>query len=117
MRAIDRQEYHSQALTHLEALKVHDSMRIGYYSDMANKWNIESRLANWINDIHSNNHAPLDLANLDLVSLYYEQYFCVADEVNLKNNELQVTKVHKQLDTLRRCNVQLITDDITGDSL
>lgn len=112
MRAIDRNQYHADALQHLESLKNYDSMRIGYYTDLANKWSIENKLEAWISAIHSNNDLTLDLSNLNLVNLHYEQYFSVADEINFKQNPMQQTKrVQSILNQLKHCNVRYLLDN------
>lgn len=87
MRATDRKKYHSESLEFLTKLKMCDTNRIGYYSDLANKWSIEDRLADWINALEKNLDTPIDLSNLNLINLHYKQYLCVADEINLTANQ------------------------------
>lgn len=87
MRAIDRKANHTETLQYLEILKEHDSMRIGYYIDLANKWNIEDRLADWIASLEGNKRNALDLTNLDLVGVHYRQYFCVAESIDFRQNK------------------------------
>lgn len=82
MRAIDRKQYHSITLDHLQKLIAADPLRTGYYVDMNNKWNIEFKLTEWIQE--ENVEAPIDLSGIDLVSLFYEQYLCAADQITLK---------------------------------
>lgn len=87
MRAIDRKQYHTESLEFLETLKKCDSLHIGYYVDLGNKWSIEDRLANWIASLEENTQKPLDLSNLDLVGVQYQQYLCVAEQIDLRHNK------------------------------
>lgn len=87
MRAIDRKAYHQETLGFLEILKKCDSVRIGYYVDLGNKWSIEDRLADWIASLEENKQSALDLSNLDLVGVQYQQYFCVAEHIDLRHNK------------------------------
>lgn len=106
MRAIDRKQYHSETLEFLEILKKCDALRIGYYVDLGNKWNIEDRLANWIVSLEENKQQPLDLSNLDLVGVQYQPYFCVADEIDLRHNKFANGKRTDAVKAfLNNCNV------------
>lgn len=106
MRAIDRKQYHTETLEFLETLKKCDEVRVGYYTDLANKWSIEHQLADWIVLLEENKQMPLDLSNLDLVGVQYQQYFCVADAIDLRHNKFAEGK---RTDTLKaflnNCNV------------
>ncbi len=82
MRAIDRRQYHSVTLEHLQKLIAADPLRTGYYIDMNNKWNIEFKLTEWI--LKENIEDPIDLSGIDLVSIFYEQYLCAANQIVLK---------------------------------
>lgn len=79
MRAIDQNTNHQQMTAYLEKLKVVDSFRVGYYSDLINKWNIERVLLQWLarGDINES----VDFSSCDLTCLYYEQYFAVAKRI------------------------------------
>lgn len=104
MRAIDPKEHHTQALEHLDSLKKCDTMRAGYYADLANKWSIEERLGEWATAINTNESIRLDLAGLNLVSLQYHQYFCVADELNLSGNAFDQARLTPLVAVLKNCN-------------
>lgn len=85
MRSIDRFHYHEQTLEFLKKLQSVDSLRAGYYKDLASKWTIEVKLKSWIEskDFIS---GKVDLSQLDLTMLYYHQYFAVASQVELLGN-------------------------------
>lgn len=102
MRAIDRKRYHSVTLDHLKQLIKADPLRTGYYVDMSNKWSIEFKLADWIstNQIEE----PIDLADIDLVSIFYEQYLCVTDQIILKNELPQREQNLVKMNALKACN-------------
>lgn len=116
MRAIDRKQYHSQTLEHLESLKKYDSMRTGYYTDLANKWSIENRLQDWIASVHSKEDIALDLSNLNLVNLHYEQYLCVANEINLCQNLFNSNVIVSITRSLNRCNALIVFDDLNNEN-
>lgn len=113
MRAIDRKQYHAEALQHLDTLKTCDAMRVGYYTDLANKWSIEYVLDEWITSIHSGNMSTCNLSKLNLTNLHYEQYLCVADEIDLRGNPLlhDNHRAVRNLMTLHDCNVHVLRGD------
>lgn len=80
MRAIDRSKYHTITLENLAKLRTIDPMRIGYYTDLGDKWLIEEKLQQWI---ELDATETLDLSDADLVGLHYDQYLCVADAILL----------------------------------
>lgn len=106
MRATDRKNYHSESLEFLDRLKKHDSNRTGYYTDMANKWSIEHRLADWISALETNRDAPIDLSDLSLVNLHYKQYLCVADQINLSTNPFDAKRIDEISTFFNECNVK-----------
>lgn len=104
MRAIDRKSNHSTTLKYLSLLIKADPMRTGYYVDLMNKWNIEEALENWIN---SNAFSDaIDLSQLEIVTIFYEQYLCVANTINLKNCPLR-TQNSEKLNAFTKCKVQI----------
>lgn len=114
MRAINRKQYHTEALAHLESPKKCDAMRIGYYSDLADKWSIEYQLEQWITSLHSGTMITCDLSNLNLISLHYEQYLCVAHAIDISGNPLNNNRLaQRNLAALRKCNVCLVPDNGT----
>lgn len=116
MRAIDRKQFHAEALQHIESLKKYDALRVGYYIDLANKWSIEHKLDEWITSIHSGHLVALDLSHLNLVSLHYEQYLCVADEIYLTQNLLSGNRrAQRCLADLEHCNVRCRLDNDAAD--
>lgn len=106
MRAIDRKNYHVDSLKHLESLKKCDELRIGYYTDLGNKWSIEDRLADWIASLSSNTSAKLNLDDLNLVDIHYRQYFSVADQINLSANKFDDRRATAIKTFLGKCNVK-----------
>lgn len=110
MRAIDRRQYHSKSLNHLELLKKADPLRNGYYTDLSNKWSIEEKLEEWIS--LNSYYVPLNLSNLNLVALHYLEYICVADELLLQNNNLNLTRNEDKLLALKLANVNISAMDI-----
>lgn len=85
MRSIDRFHYHDTTLEFLKKLQEVDSLRAGYYKDLASKWTVEVQLKNWI-DAEGYVDGKADLSGLDLTTLYYHQYYAIASEVNLQDN-------------------------------
>lgn len=110
MRATDRKEHHSESLSFLDKLKVHDSNRTGYYTDLANKWSIEHRLADWISALETNRDTPIDLSDLSLVNLHYKQYLCVADQIDLSTNQFEAKRSDEMSTFFNDCNVKLALD-------
>lgn len=107
MRAIDRKQFHTESLELLETLKKCDSMHIGYYVDLGNKWSIEDRLADWIASLEENKRNPLNLSNLELVGVQYQQYLCVAEQIDLRHNKFADGKRTDALKAyLNDCNVK-----------
>lgn len=87
MRAINRIENHEKTLGNLVKLQEVDSLRAGYYKDLASKWSIEYALEKWI--LESGNFLKkLDLSGLSLTSIYYDQYMSIMNEVDLSGNKL-----------------------------
>lgn len=111
MRATDRKKYHSESLEFLEKLKKYDSNRTGYYVSLANKWSIEHRLAEWISTLDLNRDTPIDLSNLHLVELHYKQYLCVADQINLSDNEFDAKHSNEISMLLTHCNVNFSIEE------
>lgn len=108
MRATDRKKYHTESLDFLEKLKKHDSNRTGYYVDLANKWSIEHRLAEWISALDLNRDTPIDLSKLNLVNLHYKQYLCVADQIYLTENDFDAKRSDDISTLFTHCNVKFI---------
>lgn len=108
MRAIDRKVYHEETLKFLAKLQAIDSLRAGYYKDLASKWNIEEAIENWVNccDIDE----PVDLAGLRLTRLYYTQYLSVAKAI--KVDEMP-EKLKQQLKSLPNCK-NLMSNSSSG---
>lgn len=84
MRSIDRFQYHEKTLEFLKKLQKVDPLRAGYYKDLASKWTIEAQLKSWIES--DEKFHDVDLSNLALTTLCYQQYFAVASNVNLEEN-------------------------------
>lgn len=110
MRATDRQQNHSESLELLDKLKKYDSNRIGYYTDLANKWSIEHCLGSWISAVQTNRDTPIDLLQLNLVNLHYKQYLCVATHINLTGNQLDAQRIDEISTLLNACNVKFTLD-------
>lgn len=87
MRAINckDEDYHRQTLDILQKLQKLDHLRSNYYQDLASKWNIEMQLRKWIMNGAT---GQLNLSSLSLTALYYEQYMCIAEDVDLSQNQL-----------------------------
>ncbi|XP_049301411.1 geranylgeranyl transferase type-2 subunit alpha [Anopheles funestus] len=86
MKAIDRRGYYETIRQHLTKLETVDALRKGYYLDLASKWSIENRLAEWIEA--GNLRSEIDLSGLQLTVVNYVQYFVTADVINLSTNRL-----------------------------
>lgn len=110
MRATDRQKNHSESLELLEKLKKYDSNRIGYYTDLANKWSIENCLANWISAVQINRDTPIDLSQMNLINLHYKQYLSVAAHINLTANKFDAQRINEISAWLKACNVTFTLD-------
>lgn len=85
MRSIDRFHYHDKTVEFLEKLEKVDSLRAGYYKDLASKWAIEVKLKSWI-ESEEFLSGKADLADLNLTTLYYHQFFAIATRVDLRGN-------------------------------
>lgn len=85
MRSIDRSQYHDKTLEYLRKLQKVDSLRAGYYKDLACRWAIESKLKQWT-DSEEFLTEKIDLSNLELTTFYYQQFFAVAKEIDLQGN-------------------------------
>lgn len=106
MRAIDRKTNHSESLEFLKKLKEYDCNRMGYYTDLANKWSIEDRLADWIASLETNRDTPIDLSNLGLENIHYQQYLCVADRIDLSVNQFNAKRISEISTLFNECNVK-----------
>ncbi|XP_058059581.1 geranylgeranyl transferase type-2 subunit alpha [Anopheles bellator] len=95
MKAIDRRGYYGTIRDHLAKLESVDSLRRGYYRDLASKWAIEKQLELWIEA--GDLTASIDLAGLDLTVLNYSQYLATTDAIDLSHNRL----VQRNVGTLR----------------
>lgn len=108
MRAIDRTKYHLKAHDHLTVLKKADELRMGYYCDLASKWNIEHKLEQWIQQNSDDTlEKSIDLSEFNVCTIYYEQYLCVASEINFGKCILNKNQVNK-LNALKLCRVNVI---------
>lgn len=85
MRSIDPIQYHDRTLEYLKKLQKVDTLRAGYYQDVACRWAIESKLKQWI-DNEEFLTEKIDLSNLELTTFYYQHYFAVAKEIDLQGN-------------------------------
>ncbi|GAB0098222.1 Geranylgeranyl transferase type-2 subunit alpha [Sergentomyia squamirostris] len=106
MRAIDRKAYHARALEFLRKLQSVDSLRCGYYQDLATKWTVEQVIEKWIEA--GDFDAPIDLSCLQITTIPYEQFMSIARQVNLSGNQLNDRSLFKLL-ALQNCthlNVQ-----------
>lgn len=102
MRAIDRKQYHLVTLDHLNKLIEADPLRTGYYVDMNNKWSIEYKLTEWISKDQIED--PIDLSDIDLVSIFYEQYLCASDQIILSNELPKREQNLVKINALNTCN-------------
>lgn len=93
MRAIDRSKFHEKSIEYLTKLQTIDSMRKGYYEDLASKWNTEKCLEEWQTSTKIPNE--ISLKNLNLTSIYYDQYFSIADVIDLSENCLSNRSIPK----------------------
>lgn len=104
MRSIDRFHYHDKTLEFLRKLQKVDSLRAGYYKDLASKWAVEVQLRNWI-DSEGFAGGKVDLTRLDLTTLYYHQYFAIATIVDLQDNP-KLNKKSCKFSLLNGCEVK-----------
>lgn len=111
MRAIDRKNYHTESLEFIEKLKEYDPHRRGYYQDLCNKWSIEDRLEDWIEVVSINRDAAIDLSDLKLINLHYQQYLCVASEIDLGDNQFRTRHIIEIRELFDCCNVLKYTLD------
>lgn len=102
MRSIDRFKYHEKTLEFLKKLQKVDSLRFGYYADLASKWNLEIRLKEWID---GGQFDEIDLSALNLTTIYYSQYLSIAKKVNLQGNP-KLSKNSCKFSLIDSCNVQ-----------
>lgn len=107
MRAIDRRRYHTKTLDNLAQLHIVDPMRTGYYADLADKWNIENLLNEWINigDLFF-----IDLRVAATSALYYDQYLCVADAIRVGTHAMRPDAERKMGDIYAACGVLILRD-------
>lgn len=110
MRAINRtdKEYHQKSLEILQKLQTIDQLRVGYYKDLASKWNIEMQLEKWIRGGNLSN--CLNLSKLNLTTLYYSQYLSVVEDIHLGGNQLTDRNLAK-LNALKSCIKINLTDN------
>ena len=85
MRSIDRFKYHEKTVEFLRKLETVDSLRAGYYKDLASKWSVEVKLKDWIEDKNYES-GKINLSFLQLTTVYYNQYLTIANQVNLSGN-------------------------------
>lgn len=104
MRSIDRFHYHEKSLEFLQKLQKVDVLRAGYYRDLASKWTIEVKLKTWIESGHFRKE-KVDLSDLDLSTVYYQQYFIIANDVNLSGNS-SLNKQSCEFSRIQGCNVK-----------
>lgn len=104
MRSIDRFHYHEKTLEFLKKLQSVDKLRAGYYKDLASKWTVEVKLKNWI-ESEDFLTGIVDLSNLDLSTIYYQQYFAIASAVNLQGNP-KLIKNSCKLQLVKDCQVK-----------
>uniref|UniRef100_A0A2M4CHR6 Geranylgeranyl transferase type-2 subunit alpha n=1 Tax=Anopheles darlingi TaxID=43151 RepID=A0A2M4CHR6_ANODA len=86
MKAIDPRAHYETIRSHLAKLESVDSMRQGYYRDLASKWAIERQLESWIEA--GDLTAEIDLSGLDLTVVHYGPYLATANGLNLARNQL-----------------------------
>ena len=103
MRSIDRFLYHEKTLEFLEKLEKIDHLRVGYYKDLASKWTVEMKLRSWI-DSGEFLSEKADLSNLNLSTLYYYQYFAIAETINLQGNP-NINKTSCKISLVKGCEV------------
>ncbi|XP_059612784.1 geranylgeranyl transferase type-2 subunit alpha [Phlebotomus argentipes] len=108
MRAIDRKAYHARALEFLRKLQLVDTLRSGYYDDLASKWAAEQVIEKWIEE--GDFDAPIDLSAIRITTIPYEQFMSVATEVNLEGNQLTDKNLAK-LVALQNCKVINLKDN------
>jgi geranylgeranyl transferase type-2 subunit alpha len=83
MRSLDRFKFHDETLLFIRKLEKVDTMRTGYYRDLASKWIIEKKLIEWLQD---ENFSSFNLSSLELTSIYYNQYLILANSIDLNGN-------------------------------
>lgn len=88
MRSIDQFQYHDKTIDFLKKLQKVDSLRAGYYKDIACRWAIESKLKHWVENEEFLTE-KINLSKLELTTFYYQQYFAVAKEIDLQGNCFQ----------------------------
>jgi hypothetical protein len=121
MRETDRHTNHAKIIEYLEKLQHLDPLRIGYYRDLASKWNIEHKLVEWINA--GNFSQILKLNNLNLSIICLEQYLAIIEEIDFSGNQIE-SKCAEKLAYLKSCkkinlsetglNVALVAQVLTG---
>lgn len=104
MRSIDRFHYHEQTLDLMRKLQKVDHLRAGYYRDLLSKWTLEIKLKNWI-DNEGFITGFADLSHSDLAMLYYQQYFAIADTLNLSGNA-SLIRTSSKASQVEGCRVQ-----------
>lgn len=102
MRSIDRFAYHKNTLDFLKKLQKVDHLRAGYYKDLASKWTVEMKLKDWIK---GGNLDLIDFTNLNLSTVYYNQYFAIASQINLEGNP-QLNKNSCKFSLVKGCTVK-----------
>lgn len=104
MRSIDRFHYHEKSLEFLQKLQKVDVLRAGYYRDLASKWTIEAKLKAWI-ESGDFQKEKVDLSDLDLSTVYYQQYFVIANDANLSGNP-SLNKQSCKFSLIQGCKVK-----------
>ena len=104
MRSIDRFKYHEKTVEFLRKLEKVDNLRAGYYKDLASKWSVEVKLKDWIEDKNYES-GIINLSDLNLTTLYYNQYLTIATHVNLSGNP-ELNKNSCKFSNVSGCEVQ-----------
>lgn len=87
MRAINRRENHLKTLEYLKKLEKLDMLRKVYYQDLASKWQIQNKLETYFDN--KNFEPIINLSNLELSTIFYENYLSIFTKINLSENVLQ----------------------------
>jgi geranylgeranyl transferase type-2 subunit alpha len=111
LRETDRVANHSKIIEYLTKLQEIDPLRVGYYRDLASKWSIEHKLAEWISA--GNYCDPLNLSGLKLSIICLEQYMTVAEEVDLSQNQIE-EKCAGKLAYLKSCRAVNVAGNTLG---
>lgn len=105
MQAIDRNQYKDDTMQKLRQLVQVDRRRIGYYSDLKSRYEIEYALDNQEKeDLQLSTHIEVDLSGRNLTALYHLHYLSLVKVVDLSNNQL-TSRSLPQLHALQCCEV------------